>query len=178
MKILKKLSRNIRYDLPLHFVLLLTNWLPNNTIFLVLRGFLASFFFRKCGKNLRLGRHVNFYNPSQIVLGNDVYIAYYSLLIALRTIELEDEILLGPFNVLVTGQHEKENGSYRWGKSKHAPIRIGRGSWLGSHVTVVGGVSIGKGSLVGANSVVTKNVEDDSVIGGVPARTLKTDYRD
>ncbi len=178
MQILDKIIRNIRYDLPLHFVLLLTNWLPHNTVFLKLRGFLASFFLKKCGKNLRLGRHVNFYNPSQIVIGNDVYIGYYSLIIAWRIIELEDEALLGPFNVLVSGQHEKKEGSYRWGTPKYAPIKIGRGSWLGSHVTVVGGVSIGKGSIVGANSVVTKNVENDSVVGGVPARTLKTENRD
>lgn len=169
---MNKVIRNLRYDLPLHFILLLTNWLPNNTVFYALRGFLASFFFKKCGRNLRLSRHTMFYNPSQISLGNDVYISYYSLLIAGEQIILEDEVLLGPFNVLVSGKHVMKNGSYRWGKPVYEPIKIGAGSWLGSHVTVVGGVTIGCGALVGANSVVTSDVADDAVVGGVPARLL------
>ncbi|MCO5259133.1 MAG: hypothetical protein M9916_03230 [Crocinitomicaceae bacterium] len=54
------LIRLLRYDWPLHFVLLLTNWLPDNVVFLRLRGYLAHFFFLSCGKNLRLGRNLTF----------------------------------------------------------------------------------------------------------------------
>jgi maltose O-acetyltransferase len=173
MQILDKIIRNIRYDLPLHFVLLLSNWLPHNTVFLALRGFLASFFFKKCGKNLRLARNVSFYNPSRIIFGDDVYVGYHSLIIAWKIVEIEHEVLIGPFSVIVSGKHVKLGGSYRWGEPVYEPVKIGKGSWIGAHVTIVGGVTIGRGSLVAANSVVTKNVEDNATVGGVPARPLK-----
>jgi hypothetical protein len=59
----------------LHFVLLVTNWLPDNVVFLRFRGFLAGFFLNGSCKNLRLGRNVTFYNPSKIFISDNVYIA-------------------------------------------------------------------------------------------------------
>jgi len=73
---MNKLYRLLRYDIPMHFILLLTNWLPDNVIFIRLRGSLARPFFNHCGKRLGIGRNVVFYNPSNISIGNDVYIAY------------------------------------------------------------------------------------------------------
>jgi hypothetical protein len=54
-----------------------TNWLPDNLIFLRLRGKLASPFFKSCGKRIGLGRNLTFYNPSIISIGNDDYITLY-----------------------------------------------------------------------------------------------------
>ena len=50
---------------------------------------------------------------------------------------------------------------------------IGEGSWLGTKVTVVGNVHIGKHCVIGANSVVTKNIPDYSIAVGIPARVVK-----
>jgi len=54
-----------------------------------------------------------------------------------------------------------------------APIKIGRGTWIGPHVTIFRGVNIGKGAVIGANSVVTKDVPEYAVCFGVPARVVK-----
>jgi acetyltransferase-like isoleucine patch superfamily enzyme len=54
-----------------------------------------------------------------------------------------------------------------------APIRIGDGSWLGHHVVVIPGVTIGRHVTVGAGSVVTDDLPDFSVAVGVPARVVK-----
>ena len=54
------------------------------------------------------------------------------------------------------------------------PVCIGDGSWLGINVCVMPGVSLGANCVVGANSVVTRSFPERSVIGGVPARLLKT----
>jgi acetyltransferase-like isoleucine patch superfamily enzyme len=58
-----------------------------------------------------------------------------------------------------------------------APVRIGRGAWLGQNAFVKPGVTIGRYAVVGANSVVTRDVPDHGVVAGVPARTIPTSGR-
>jgi len=55
-----------------------------------------------------------------------------------------------------------------------SPIRIGRGSWIGQNVVIMPGVDIGEYSIIGANSVVTKNVPPGSIAAGVPAKVFKS----
>lgn len=55
-----------------------------------------------------------------------------------------------------------------------SPIEIKEGVWLGTKVQVNKGVTIGKFCVLGANSVVTKNIPDSSVYGGVPAKKIKS----
>jgi maltose O-acetyltransferase len=169
----KKLHRLLRYDWPAHFVLLLTNWLPDNVPFLALRGALLRPFLGSCGKNLRLGRNVTFYNPSAVRLGRDVYVAYGTWFMAGAVMEVGNEVLFGPYCVIVSSEHGQDGCSFRLGKSRAAPISIGDGCWLAAHVTVTAGVSIGAGSVAAAGAVVTENVPGGTVVGGVPARVLK-----
>lgn len=167
------LFRILRYDLPLHLVLLLTNWLPDLIIILRLRGFLARHFFGKCGKNLRLGRNVTFYNPQNIILGDDIYIAYGNWFSAGENIILEDEVIVGPYNVFASSNHTKQECSYRYGNPSKKKIQISRGTWIGANCTITAGTIIGKGSLVAANSCVTKVFKDNVMIAGVPAKIIK-----
>lgn len=165
----------LRYDWPLHFVLLLSNWLPDNVIFLRLRGFLAGLFLSKCGMDLRLARNISFYNPSKIEIGAHVYLAYGCVFIAgEQPISLGDEVLLGPYCVLASNNHTHYKGSFRYGKPESAPIVVGHGSWLGSHVVVTAGSNIGSYTLVAAGAVVTGNIPDHVFVGGVPARIIKS----
>jgi len=167
------LKRILRYDLPLHMVLFLTNWLPDLIIFLRFRGFLASFFIGKCGKNLRIGRNITFYNPKNISIGNNVYIAYGNWFSAGGKITLDDEVILGPYNVFASSNHTKENGSFRFGPAADKDISIGFGTWIGANCTITAGVKIGKGSLVSANSCVVKNISDNVMVAGTPAKFIK-----
>ena len=170
-----KLVRLLRYDWPLHFVLLLTNWLPDNVVFLRLRGLLASFFLGSCGNNLRLGRNITFYNPSRIHIGENVYIAFGCWFMAGEEISIGNEVLFGPYCVVVSSNHRRaENGSFRYGIPDKRPIYIGDGSWMAAMVTITAGSMIGKGSLVAAGSVVSGTVPSDVMAGGVPARVIKS----
>jgi acetyltransferase-like isoleucine patch superfamily enzyme len=170
---MKNLQRNLRYDWPLHFVLLLTNWLPDNVVFLRLRGALARPFFGACGPNLRLGRNITFYNSRGIHIGRDVYIAFGCWILAGETITLGDEVLFGPYCVVVSANHTRLNGSFRYGKPKLAPIRINRGCWIAAHSTITAGSAVGAGTLVGAGSVVTGEIPDHVMVAGSPARLIK-----
>lgn len=163
----------LRYDWPLHFLLLFTNWLPDNVIFLKLRGFLVRPFFRKCGKDLRLGRNLTFHNPSSIVLGDHVFIAYGSSFMATDRIEICDEVMFGPYCVVISGNHTSKNGSYRYGPPSLAPILIGKGSWIASHVVVTAGSIIGENTLIGAGAVVSKEIPSNVIAGGIPAKVIK-----
>ena len=79
---------------------------------------------------------------------------------------------LGPYAVLVSGDHTPIDGSYRFGPSNLAPIRICKGSWIAVHATVTKGVLIGRGAILAANSVATRDVPPFAMAGGVPARVI------
>lgn len=176
MLVMKEFWIQIRYILPLWFVQLLTNLLPDNRITIRLRGMLVRPFIGKCGKNLTLGSQVTLNNPQNLVVGDNVYIAKGTWLNALGGLYLEDEVVLAPYVVISTLQHVFKDGSVRFGGSTAAPVRIGKGSWLAAHVSVKCGVSIGKGNLIGANAFVVHDTPDFRIFGGVPAKDIKENH--
>jgi acetyltransferase-like isoleucine patch superfamily enzyme len=165
--------RLVRYDLPLHFVLLLTNWLPDNVMFIRLRGRLARPFFKSCGKKLGLGRNVTFYNPSKIEIGTDVYIAYGCWFLGAKSIVIEDEVLFGPYSLIAASNHTRLNDSFRFGEPLSSDVFIGKGAWVGGHSTLVVGARVGSGSMLAANSVLNKPMKDNVMYGGIPAKLIK-----
>lgn len=170
---MKKMYRLWRYDWPMHLALLIANWLPDNVVFHRLRGWLARHFLGSCGPNLRLGRNITFYNPSKIHLGKDVYIAYGCWFMAGEDIYVGDEVIFGPYCVVVSSEHQIVDQSFRYGESKIAKVVIGRGSWIAAHVTVAAGTEIGEGTLIGANAVVSTNIPKGVLAGGIPAKVIK-----
>lgn len=173
---MSELKTQFRYTLPLWFILLLTNWLPDNRITIKLRGWLAHFFISKCGKNFQLGSGVTMLNTFNMQIGNDVYIAKGSWLNAMGGLTLEDEVILAPYVVISTLQHVFKNNSVRFGGSISGPVRIGRGTWLAAHSSVKSGVTIGKGNLIAANAFVVRDTPDYTIMGGVPAKIIKENY--
>lgn len=64
------------------------------------------------------------------------------------------------------------SGEYRW-RTFAKPIVIGDGCWIGVNATIIGGVTIGNGTVVVAGAVVTKDVAPNTIVGGVPAKVMK-----
>jgi acetyltransferase-like isoleucine patch superfamily enzyme len=171
---MKKIYRLVRYDWPMHFVLLLTNWLPDNVFFIKVRGFLASPFLKKSGKNLKLGRDITFYNPGQISVGSNVYVARGCWFSGSGGIDIGNNILFGPYVSVVTSDHSLKNGSYSFGPPvNEAKVIIDDGSWIASHVTVLSGTHVNKAVLVAANSVIKGATVEYGIYGGVPGKLLK-----
>jgi acetyltransferase-like isoleucine patch superfamily enzyme len=142
-----------------------------------LRGFLARPAFKSCGANLQVARRVTINFTNRLELGSDVYLATGCWLQAQGGIVLEDEVQVGPYAVLASGDHTSIDGSFRRGRSKLAPIHIGRGSWIAAHATVTRGVAIGRGALLAANSVATHDVPSFALAAGVPARVIQKQSR-
>lgn len=72
------------------------------------------------------------------------------------------------YMVIFLTNHTRINNSYRFGPRKQSSICINSGVWVGSHCTVLAGVTIGEGVVVGANSVVACDVPSNCLIAGVP----------
>jgi len=155
-----------------HFICVATGWLPELQPILRLRGFLLRPAFKSCGRNLQVSRHVTINFTNRLEIGSDVFLATGCWLHARGGIVLEDEVQLGPYAVVVSGDHTQIEGSYRFGPSHLAPIRICRGAWIAAHATVTKGVIIGRGALLGANSVATRDVPPFAMAGGVPAKVI------
>lgn len=80
-------------------------------------------------------------------------------------------MLIGPKVNLVTINHPLDPARRR--STYCAPIVIKRGAWLGASVSVMPGVTVGENAVVAANAVVSRDVPDNAVVGGIPARFIK-----
>jgi len=83
--------------------------------------------------------------------------------------------LIGPYCYIVSANHQfdRRDAPIQQQGFATAPVTIGEDAWLGTHVVVMPGVSIGKGAIIGAGSVVTRNVPEYEIWAGVPARFVK-----
>jgi len=170
-RISKEIAYQCRYALPLWFVQLLTNWLPENRITIRIRGSLVAPFLGKCGKNLQVARDVTFLNSSGIIIGDNVYIATGCWIDGIGGLTIEDEVELSPFVVIATSSHCFKNDSVRLGGARRRPVKIGKGTWVASHA-VITGATIGSGTIIGANAVVSKDLPNNVFAGGVPAEVI------
>lgn len=104
-------------------------------------------------------------------LGKDVFVNFGCSFMDRGGITIEDNALIGPNVQLITENHamEPELRRYVYGK----PIIIKKNAWLGAGATVLPGVTIGENAVVGAGAVVTSDVPDNTVVGGVPAKMIK-----
>jgi acetyltransferase-like isoleucine patch superfamily enzyme len=160
-----------------HFITLAIGWLPDLSPVLRLRGFLLRPAFKSCGRNLQVARRVTVNFTNRLEIGSDVFLAMGCWLNAAGGIVLEDEVQLGPYAVLAAGDHTEIDGSYRFGLSNLAPIRICQGAWIAAHATVTKGIVIGRGALLAANSVATHDIPPFTMAGGVPARVIQKKSR-
>ncbi len=125
-----------------------------------------------------MGKHVNIERHAEI--GPRVSIDDYAG-IGLNA-RIADEVtigkyvMMGPDCIIYTDNHEHsdlDTPMMFQGKTKKSPVVIKDDVWIGSRVTIMPGVVIGKGAIIGASAVVTKDVPDYAIVGGVPAKVLK-----
>lgn len=107
--------------------------------------------------------------------GNRVFINFNATILAQAPITLGDDVMIGPNCSLITVGHPVADHRMRRGGWEQAkPISIGENTWLGANVTVLPGVSIGKQCVVGAGTLVTRDIPDNSLVLGSPGTVVRT----
>jgi acetyltransferase-like isoleucine patch superfamily enzyme len=112
----------------------------------------------------------------KIVIGSNVGIGEFAYLGGAGGLKIGDECIVGQYLSCHPENHnyEKTSIAIRHQGVSRKGIDIGKNCWIGSKVTILDGVKIGAGSIIAAGSIVTKSFNEKSIIGGVPAKLLKT----
>lgn len=109
----------------------------------------------------------------EIRVGRDVFVNQNCTFYDLGGLDIADDVMIGPNVSLITAGHPLDPAQRRVvtiGK----PIVIERNVWIAAGVTIIGGVTVGENSVVAAGSVVTKDVPANTLVGGNPARVIRS----
>src|SRR4051812_32738565 len=105
-------------------------------------------------------------------IGKNVFINFDCVFLDLGGITIEDGVFIAPKVSLLTEGHPLAP------ENRHSltvnPIHLKRNAWIGANATITQGVTVGENSVIAAGAVVTKDVPDNSVVGGIPAKILKS----
>jgi acetyltransferase-like isoleucine patch superfamily enzyme len=152
-----------------------------------------------CGEGVQIIRPATIKNPGSVELGDEVvirehawlncerrkgptltigsgsYIGRFAHINASVSVVIEDEVLVADRVHISDYQHAFDDLSRSivgQGLTEPAPVRICWGSWLGAGAVIMPGITIGRGAVVGANAVVTRDVGEYEIVAGVPATVL------
>lgn len=137
-----------------------------------IRAFLAKGFINHGGKNINLQRGAKF--GRRISIGNRSGIGVKCVLQG--PVEIGDDVMMGPEVYIYTQNHAHDRVDIPMidqHYEQERPVVIEDDVWIGSRVTILPGVRVGKGAIIGASAVVTKDVPPYAVVGGNPAKVLK-----
>jgi len=119
---------------------------------------------------------VTFYFPEGIWIGKNSTVRENSYLDGWGGIKIGDNVRIAGHCGIFSETHNFDNPNLpiaQQGKTK-CPVKIGDDVWIGFRVTIIGPCKIGNGSVIAAGSVVTKDIPPYSIVGGVPAKILKS----
>ncbi|QKD02636.1 sugar O-acetyltransferase [Mesorhizobium loti] len=108
-----------------------------------------------------------------IRVGRNVFINQNCTFYDLGGLDIADDVLIGPNVSLITSGHPLEP-SRRRAFTTAKPIVIERNVWIAAGATVIGGVTVGENAVVAAGSVVTRDVPPNTLVGGNPARVIRS----
>ncbi|WP_201607906.1 acyltransferase [Psychrobacter immobilis] len=154
-------------------VRLSTRVLPDVPPVMRFRGFLYSFMMKSCGSNFQVSSTSYINSLNGISVGDDVYFAHNVVVLG-KEITIENEVMIGPNTVVVSGNHSFLGNSFRFGKSISQPIVIEEGSWISANCSILSGAVLPCRSILAAGSVLNKAFsEEKSLYGGSPAKFIK-----
>jgi len=112
-------------------------------------------------------------NGRNIHVGDNFLANYHVTILDCREVYIGDHVMIGPNTLIATVNHPL----YPSGRRRHLgiakPVRIGNDVWIGGNAVILPGVTIGNNCVVAAGAVVTKDVPDNSLVAGVPAKVIR-----
>lgn len=108
-----------------------------------------------------------------ISIGKNVMLNYGCVILDVCPVNIGDNTLIGPNTHIYTACHSLDSKERLKDVEFGKPVTIGKNVWIGGNCTILPGVSIGSNSIIGAGSVVTKDVPNNVVVAGNPARVKK-----
>lgn len=156
--------------------LLTVNKIPHshNSKINIIKNKILKRLFKKISISSNIRPNIKFVNGDNISIGNNSGIGENSFVQDIGEIEIGDNVLMGPEVMIFTTNH-------RIGKDKLINeqgyiiknVKIKNDVWIGARAIILPGVTIGEGAIIAAGSVVTKNVDEYSIVGGNPAKFIK-----
>lgn len=111
---------------------------------------------------------------SNITLGSGVFFNFNCVILDVIPVEIGDNVLFGPNVQIYTATHPMSVKERLTGLEFGKPVRIGSNCWIGGSAVILPGVSIGEGSVIGAGSVVTRDIPPSVFAAGNPCRVIRT----
>lgn len=105
-------------------------------------------------------------------LGKNVFINHACSFLDLGGITIEDDALIGPRVNIITENHPLDPADRKFLDLKSVLIK--RNAWIGAGATILPGITVGENSVVAAGAVVNKDVPDNTIVGGVPAKVIRS----
>ena len=129
--------------------------------------------FGSVGKNPVVLPRVNCDNGKNIHVGDDFLTNYNVTILDIAPVTIGDHVIIGPGTQIITVNHPLSPSGRRKSLGIAKPVTIGNDVWIGGSVIIVPGVTIGNNVVIAAGAVVTHDVPDNCLVGGVPARKIK-----
>lgn len=125
--------------------------------------------FKSVGEGSRVLAPMTIVHGDKVTIGRNAIVMPGSLMMASGTITIEDEVEVAAHVKLISNNHDFYDRQILTCK----PVVLKRNCWIGAGATILAGVTVGENAVVGAGSVVTKDVEKNTVVAGNPARVIR-----
>jgi maltose O-acetyltransferase len=139
-----------------------------------IREFLAKKIFLKCGHDINLENKAYFGTGKNISIGN--YSGIGTKCELYGKITIGNDVMMAPEVIILTRNHKFNRTDIPMriqGMDTEKPVIIEDDVWIGTRTIIMPGVKIGRGSIIAAGSIVTKNISSYSIVGGIPAKLIK-----
>ncbi len=159
---------NRLYNYMLDIELMVLRWVGN-----VPSHLFRNFFYRlagaKIGKGSTLHMWANFFDPSNIKIGEDTILGDHIFLDGRALLIIGSHVDIASQVLIYNSEHDLEKEDF---SARVEPVEIGDYVFIGPRAIILPGVKVGKGSIVAAGAVVTKDVPEFAIVGGVPAKVI------